>query len=277
MYLDVEKDDILKRLKKMKVSRIVDHTSADTNLTNGLGKRELADILQKRLVYYEEYFDARIWPEKSVSLESLQKQALDEILTMVDQEREKQYTSTRFVDNLMNESSFWNLKEVILSGMVPNEYGGGLYVPKAKLPHFNVGMIKRLVSLPSYQETAIIILEKLIPHHQITPQKLSKLISEAYSTFQTNPNIIVPLHNLDENIFLEELFHGPTGSFKDLALQLLPRLIGAVMKSDQRSLYVVATSGDTGSAVLEGFGRLQDYKSQLALLVMYPENGITQI
>jgi len=49
------------------------------------------------------------------------------------------------------------------------------------------------------------------------------------------------------------------------------------MHPEQRSLYVVATSGDTGSAVLEGFGRLQQYKSQLALLVMYPENGISTI
>ena len=139
MYLDVEKDDILTRQKKMKVSRIVDHTSADTNLTNGLEKKELADILQKRLVYYEKYFDVRVWPERGVSLEALQKQALDEILKMVDQAREKQYTSTRCIDDIMNENSFWNLKEVILSGMVPNEYGGGfsiLIYSKSKVTSF---------------------------------------------------------------------------------------------------------------------------------------------
>ena len=277
VYLDVEKDDILTRLKKMKVSRIVDHTSTYNNLTTKTPKSKLSDILQKRLVYYEKYFDIRVWPEKGVSLETLKTQAYGMVLRMADKEKEKQYTSTRGNIDVVETIPSWNLKKVILSGMVPNEYGGGLYIPKANLPYLNTGMIKRLVSLSSYQERAKIILEMLIPHHQISAQALALMISEAYSTFQTDPNVIVPLHNLDENIYLEELFHGPTGSFKDLALQLLPRLIGAVMKCDQRSLYVVATSGDTGSAVLEGFGRLQQYKSQLALLVMYPENGISPI
>ena len=277
VYLDVEKEDIMTRLKKMKISRIVDHTSTDHGLTNVPEKKDLSDILQKRSAFYEKYFDIRVWPEIGISLEKLKKQTLDAILRMAEKDGKKQYTSTRGNIEYMPDYPLWNLKEVILSGMVPNEHGGGLYVPKTKLPFINTGMIKRLVSLSCYQERAKIILEMLIPCNQISPQILSKMILEGYSTFQSDQNVIVPLHNLDENIFLEELFHGPTGSFKDLALQLLPRLIGAVMHPEQRSLYVVATSGDTGSAVLEGFGRLQQYKSQLALLVMYPENGISTI
>ena len=73
---------------------------------------------------------------------------------------------------------------------------------------------------------------------------------QAYSSFE-HPKV-VPVTHLEEDIFLSELFHGPTGSFKDLALQLTPQLVArALAKTDDRSLVLVATSGDTGSAVLE--------------------------
>ena len=105
----------------MKVSRIVDHTSTYNNLTTKTPKSKLSDILQKRLVYYEKYFDVRVWPEKGVSLEILKTQTYGMILRMADKEKEKQYTSTRGNIDFVETIPSWNLTEVILSGMVPNE------------------------------------------------------------------------------------------------------------------------------------------------------------
>ena len=247
----------------MKVNRIVDHTGRFL-CSNRTELEEMSFILEQRLSCYEKWFDLRIWAGKNITLEDLKLKTRDEIDRYMKYIN-KGYTSTRFEND---ESKCWGMMEVLLNGMVPIEDGGGLFVRQCPFPHFGEDALDRLASLPKYQQCAKIILEKLIPFNQIVPQRLSLMIGEAYRGFQTPLEVVVPVRNLTGNIYLEELFHGPTGSFKDLALQLLPRMIELGMSPDQRILYVVATSGDTGSAVLEGFGRLKDSKNQLALLVM---------
>ena len=259
----------------MKVNRIVDHTGINLrpNKEKLKDTDEMAYILEQRLSSYEKWFDLRIWAGKNITLEDLKLKTRHEINRYMKYIN-KEYTSTRFEND---ESKCWGMMEVLLKGMVPNEYGGGLFVRQCPFPHFDKDAIDRLASLANYQQRAKIILEKLIPFNQIRPQRLSLMISEAYRGFQTPLEVVVPVRNLTGNIYLEELFHGPTGSFKDLALQLLPRMIESGMSTDQRILYVVATSGDTGSAVLEGFGRLNNSQNKLAFLVMYPEDGISPI
>merc|ERR1719186_2281764 len=117
----------------------------------------------------------------------------------------------------------------------------------------------------------MLLLERLIIS-SVTAQGLSDMVSEAYSSF-SHPDI-VPVRKLEKNMYLAELFHGPTGSFKDLALPFTPHLVANFLPECEKSLVLVATSGDTGSAVLEGFGRLSG--DNIAVMVLYPTDGISE-
>jgi threonine synthase len=105
------------------------------------------------------------------------------------------------------------------------------------------------------------------------------MIEKAYhANFQHNG--IAPVIKLDEQFHILELFHGPTASFKDLALQLTPRFFQEAISSSttqndvtQGYLVLVATSGDTGSAVLEGFANV----SRTKVSVLYPNDGVSSI
>jgi len=89
---------------------------------------------------------------------------------------------------------------------------------------------------------------------------------------------VAPVKHLVRNQFVQELFHGPTASFKDLALQLMPRLFAYCLPQMCNYLILVATSGDTGSAVLSGFGALSDGDRQrTGVLVFFPEGGVSEI
>ena len=154
------------------------------------------------------------------------------------------YTSTRCTVAPRPLNCFattWNLSQVVLSGLARD---GGLYVPKHPLPKPTFGQLKRLVPL-SYKHKGHIVMEKLIHHsqvctnhswgkiqakrltnfffkYQISPQKLDASVDLAFESFSNS--CVVPITYLPkQDIYLAELFHGPTGSFKDLALQLLPR------------------------------------------------------
>ena len=154
------------------------------------------------------------------------------------------YTSTRCTVAPRPLNCFattWNLSQVVLSGLARD---GGLYVPKHSLPKPTFGQLKRLVPL-SYKHKGHIVMEKLIHHsqvctnhswgkiqskrltnfffkYQISPQKLDASVDLAFESFSNS--CVVPITYLPkQDIYLAELFHGPTGSFKDLALQLLPR------------------------------------------------------
>ena len=147
------------------------------------------------------------------------------------------------------------LKEILLDDLFCDL---SVYSYNTELSIFlKLGQWERLVDC-SYQERALRILEAWVSPNELHPSSLRTMITLAFSTnFQHEA--IAPVIKLNDQFFIQELFHGPTASFKDLALQLTPQFFreGVSRKStsgeEVKYLILVATSGDTGSAVLEGF------------------------
>jgi len=136
-------------------------------------------------------------------------------------------------------------EQVLLTGLAPD---GGLFVPKS-LPKLSTEEIRSYQSL-SYPELALKIITPFIGDG-IPADALQEIIEESYSEFD-HPEV-APLSPLGENEWILELYHGPTLAFKDFALQVLGRFLDYVLiKKNQRVVILGATSGDTGSAALEG-------------------------
>ena len=135
--------------------------------------------------------------------------------------------------------------------------------------------LQRLVGL-TYPEMALRVLERF-PLGTLHPSHLRSLLWQAYSTF---PEKILPIRHLRNNQYLVETFHGPTASFKDLSLQLLPLLMRAATDltasegaNRTRLGLLVATSGDTGCAALDAFARLPG----TPVIVLYPNQGVSAV
>ena len=155
--------------------------------------------------------------------------------------------------------------EAVLCGLAPD---GGLYVP-ASLPTWTLSQIQDLVGLP-YEKAAALILHGFFD--EISQEKMEALCAEAYASFSDERR--VPVSSIEPGLFAMELYHGPTLAFKDVALQLLPLLMAYSAKATgqkEKSLILVATSGDTGKAALEGFAD----KPDTAIVVCYPNNGVS--
>jgi len=149
------------------------------------------------------------------------------------------YLSTR------GQSPAQNFQQVLLTGLAPD---GGLYVPD-KLPQFSVKQIRDLKGL-SYPDLAMEIITPFIDG-EIEEKELGRIITSSYANF--NHPKVAPLSQLGENEWILELYHGPTLAFKDFALQVLGRLLEYLLaKQNKRVVVLGATSGDTGSAALEG-------------------------
>ena len=148
---------------------------------------------------------------------------------------------------------------------------GGLFMPE-EIPAFKDGELLSL-SDKSYNERAAAIIGKFL-----TDYSYGELLDDAngaYSAekFGASP---APLHKIDENLFSLELWHGPTCAFKDMALQIMPRLfVRALRKTGEKrnALILVATSGDTGKAALEGYRDIEGTKIQ----VFYPTDGVSAV
>jgi threonine synthase len=184
---------------------------------------------------------------------------VDRILNSL--EKDQEYISTR---GSKNNYTFY---DVIRDGLASDR---GLFVPKY-FPRLNSSQFQRLVPL-TYQERCLRILEGF-PLGELKPSQLSKMIYEAFSTF-TDENIL-PLYKVPdrENQYIMEEFYGPSASFKDLALQLFPRLFEESIKNYNKKIAIlVATSGDTGSAVLSGFKEIG-----IPVIVLYPHKKVSQI
>ncbi len=135
--------------------------------------------------------------------------------------------------------------DAMLTGLAPD---GGLYVPET-WPQLSADDLRAMAGL-SYVEIATRVMRSFVGD-EIDPAIFDKLVAETYADFG-DPKI-APLRKLDDNRWLLELFHGPTLAFKDYALQLLGRLFEHVLSQrDERITIVGATSGDTGSAAIEG-------------------------
>jgi threonine synthase len=157
--------------------------------------------------------------------------------------------------------------QVIKAGIAPD---GGLYVPEA-IPLFSKEEILSLYD-KNYSEIASAVLKKFLT--DFSDEELKTCIDNAYDFASFDTPTICPLRLINDNLFALELWHGPTSAFKDMALQLLPHLMSVSIKkaNDQNTTVIlVATSGDTGKAALEGFKDVDGTK----IIVFYPENGVS--
>ena len=176
--------------------------------------------------------------------------------------KELKYSSTR------GKAASVASAEAIIQGLATD---GGLFVPEEMpkaAPDFIAGM-RQL----SYEERAARILGLFLTDY--TSEELAGCIARAYGGGKFDDVRIAPVHALKEFPVLE-LWHGPTSAFKDMALQLLPQLLQTALKKtgeDAEILILVATSGDTGKAALEGFADVD----QIKILVFYPTGGVSKI
>jgi len=255
IWLDVSREDVLERLEMMKVDRIVGQSSGS-----------LKSVLEYRTQFYQKWFDLRILCGRGWDLSQIEEEVLARLNWFMNPDLGK-FVSTR-IGKIPGK--LFKLEDALLSGLAPR---GGLFMPSEPLTSFSLPQLARLSQLP-YQERAKLVLEKLIHPADIPPSTINSIVEAAYSTFYDEK--VVPVKPIEDGLFLAELFHGPSGSFKDLALQVTPQLVVNFLKTrNERSLILVATSGDTGSAVLEGFGRFGGDK--VAVLVMFPTLGISSI
>ncbi len=170
------------------------------------------------------------------------------------------YVSTR------GEASPLDFVEVTLAGLARD---GGLSMPEV-WPRLSAEAIAGFAGRP-YAEVAVDVMRPFIGD-AIEPAQLARIAHEAYGAFR-HP-AVAPLVQLAENTFVLELFHGPTLAFKDLAMQLLGRMMDHMLaRRGERTTIVVATSGDTGGAAVEAFrGR-----SHADLVVLYPSGRISEV
>lgn len=159
-----------------------------------------------------------------------------------------------------------SFREVLLAGLADD---GGLYVPES-LPTLSHEQIRSLRNLP-YNELAFEIIQ-LFVGEEIAPNTLCQLIDDSYSTF--SHKAVAPIIQLEHNHYVMELFHGPTLAFKDFALQLLGRLLNHVLtENNERAVVLGATSGDTGSAAIEGC-RSSDH---LDIFILHPHQRVSNV
>lgn len=136
--------------------------------------------------------------------------------------------------------------DTILAGLALD---GGLYIPK-EWPQLDNKTIRSMAG-KSYSDIAMMVLEPFVDG-EIAPDKLRSMINEAYDNF--GHRAVAPLVQTGSNEFVLELFHGPTMAFKDVAMQLLSRLMDHILaERGERVTIVGATSGDTGGAAIEAF------------------------
>lgn len=174
-----------------------------------------------------------------------------------------QYQSTR--DKKLSVSSAQAIKKG-LSGE------GGLFVPES-IPSISMGEIEKMSSM-TYNERAYAILSKFLTDY--SEEELMDCVNSAYTKEKFETSSIAPVYKLNSSQYFLELWHGPTCAFKDMALQILPHLLTKAMKKtneDDDVVILVATSGDTGKAALEGFRDVTGTR----IIVFYPDNGVSEI
>lgn len=151
-------------------------------------------------------------------------------------------------------------------GMVP---GGGLFVPET-IPHVEPGPLVGA----SYHEVARAILSPLLT--DFTEVELRACIGRAYNPHTFDVETVVKLAEMGPRRFVMELWHGPTAAFKDVALQIMPSFLATAKEKvgeKGHTVILVATSGDTGKAALEGF---RD-REGISIIVFYPHGGVSEI
>ena len=159
--------------------------------------------------------------------------------------------------------------QAILQGLAPD---GGLYVP-AMYPTVTQNKLVELCEM-DYVHRAAEILKMYL--EDFSAKEVEEAVAAAYSPDRFDTPAIAPIRKLDAGTWALELFHGPTLAFKDMALQLLPHLtrLSAVKNGENREITIlVATSGDTGKAALEGFRDVEG----TSCTVFYPQDGVSDV
>ena len=152
-----------------------------------------------------------------------------------------------------------NFADVLLAGLAED---GGLFVPE-NWPHFSPTDFRSMRGLP-YAELAARVMQPFAGT-SIAFEVLRKICHEAYAGF--GHPAIAPLVQLETGLFVQELFHGPTLAFKDMAMQVLGRLFDHVLtRRDKRVTIVGATSGDTGSAAIEACAG----RDRVDIMILHP-------
>jgi threonine synthase len=170
------------------------------------------------------------------------------------------YVSTR------GEAPELGFEDVLLTGLARD---GGLYVP-ARWPEQSTATLRGLRG-KSYEEVAYAVISPFVGD-AVPAAALKSMIAEAYGSF--GHPAVAPLKQLDDNHFLLELFHGPTLAFKDVAMQLLARLMDwALAKRTTRATIVGATSGDTGGAAIEAFKASR----HAAVFILHPHGRVSDV
>ena len=157
-------------------------------------------------------------------------------------------------------------QDVVLAGLARD---GGLYIPKF-WPKIDPGQIGAMARLP-YCEIAKSVLKHFVDG-EIDDADFDAMIDEAYATFHHDAT--VPLVQIAPGHFIAELFHGPTLAFKDVAMQLLARLMDYILSEKcERATIIGATSGDTGGAAIEAFrGR-----DNVDVFILFPNNKVSPV
>ncbi len=175
-----------------------------------------------------------------------------------------QYKSTRGAAANLSSA------EAIIKGIASD---GGLFVPDS-VPAVDLDFITGLVPL-SYEERAARVLGLFLTDY--TADEIKGCVERAYGGGKFDTERRAPTRVLEAgNLAILELWHGPTSAFKDMALQLLPQLMSTALKKTGEKddvLILVATSGDTGKAALEGFCDVPQTK----IMVFYPQGGVSHI
>ncbi len=170
------------------------------------------------------------------------------------------YVSTR------GEAPVLSFCDALLAGLARD---GGLYVPQ-EWPTLDAATIGGFAGQP-YARVAERVIAPFIGD-EIEPAAFSRMVDAAYASFR-HP-AVAPLVQIGDNLFVQELFHGPTLAFKDVAMQLLARLMDHVLKAQGRRATIVgATSGDTGGAAIEAFRGLE----QVDIVILYPHGRVSDV
>jgi threonine synthase len=173
---------------------------------------------------------------------------------------ELKYVSTR------GEVEKLGFEDVVLAGLARD---GGLYVP-ASWPVLSPATIASFAK-KSFAEIAVDVVHPFTGD-DVSRADLARMAEDAYASFDSPE--VTPLHKLKPGLTILELFHGPTLAFKDVAMQLLARLMDHVLaKRGKRATIVGATSGDTGGAAIEAFRT----SKRVDVVILFPEGRVSDV
>lgn len=158
-----------------------------------------------------------------------------------------------------------SFEDVLLEGLAPD---GGLYVPQ-NWPRLDMAALKG----KSYVDVAEAVMFPFV-EESIERKDFRRILEQTYGPEIFRHKDVAPLHKVYDNIHVLELFHGPTIAFKDVALQLLGRLFDHVLtRRNERVTIVGATSGDTGSAAIEGCR----HSGRVNIFILHPKGRVSDV